>query len=1251
MFSRYSVKKPLTVVLAALMVVLLGVISFTKMRTDLLPEMDLPYVAVVTVYAGASPEKVETGVTKPLESALSTVSGVHTVTSISQENTSMVIFEFEYGTNMDRAVIDMNNKMGTATASMDDAVGTPILMQINPDMLPVMIASVDVEGKSSKDITPLVSETVVPAFERLNGVASVEAMGLIERQLKVSLSQQKIDALNDRILEAVDQKLAEAQEQLREGETALEEARAAFEKESAAKTEELTKAGLELEQGKNQLQQGLSTIAAGLLTAESSKTQLSALREAAADLMGNLSQSGTELLGPLGELLEKAQALGVLTPEQADAILAGLDGTAGDIRGSVEELLAKLDGAIEEADAGIAEAKARQAELSAGLDEILNGEQQLEQGKIALSTGLADAKRQIEENAAALEQARATFESSRDTALEQAGVDGLVTMQTVNTLLAANNFSMPAGSLAEDGGAVPVKVGDLFSSVDEAEQMPLFSVSAGEIGTIRLSDVADVFETDNAGETYAKINGNDGVLLTMQKQSTASTTEVSDLIRETMAELEAAESGLHLTALNDQGQYIHIVVGSVLQNLLMGGALAIVILFFFLRSVKPTFMVAVSIPLSLVLAVVLMYFSGVTLNVISLAGLALGVGMLVDNSIVVIENIYRLRAQGMSAANAAVKGASQVAGAIASSTLTTICVFLPLVFTEGISRQLFTDMGLTIAYSLMASLLIALTLVPSLSSLLLGRVKQKPEGLFGKFVSGYARSLSFTLRHKAPVLIGAAVLLGVSVFGVTRMGTAFMPDTDSNQISVSLTTPDGTSAAETQAISDQVIGRIQGIEGVQTVGAMQGGDQAVTMYVLLTDGKRGTSQEISRRIVEETADMGCEITASGSGMDISAMAGSGLQIDITGDDLDTLRRIAGDIAALVEGTPGTAEISDGMDKTSPEIRITVDKEKAAAYNLTVAQVYQSIAGALQTESTATTLSADAGGMPVVVVRAEEDQLNRDGLLAFPLTGKTDEGEVSVTLGDIARVEDAEGLQSIRHSDRVRTLSVTAEIDPDHNIGLVSREVQKKLDGYTVPEGYRVTLTGENETINSTLRDLVLMVLLALVLIYAIMAAQFQSLLSPFIVMFTIPLAFTGGLLALWILGFDLSVVAMLGFLVLSGVVVNNGIVFVDSVNQLRLEGMEKRDAIVETGRRRIRPILMTALTTILGLFTTALAVGQGADLLQPMAVVIIAGLAYATLLTLFIVPALYDIFRRKELKRVELDDDRPDASDPAPQQP
>ncbi len=760
MFSRYSVKKPLTVVLAALMVVLLGVISFTKMRTDLLPEMDLPYVAVVTVYAGASPEKVETGVTKPLESALSTVSGVHTVTSISQENTSMVIFEFEYGTNMDRAVIDMNNKMGTATASMDDAVGTPILMQINPDMLPVMIASVDVEGKSSKDITPLVSETVVPAFERLNGVASVEAMGLIERQLKVSLSQQKIDALNDRILEAVDQKLAEAQEQLREGRNRPGRGTGRFLSKRAAKTEELTKAGLELEQGKNQLQQGLSTIAAGLLTAESSKTQLSALREAAADLMGNLSQSGTELLGPLGELLEKAQALGVLTPEQADAILAGLDGTAGDIRGSVEELLAKLDGAIEEADAGIAEAKARQAELSAGLDEILNGEQQLEQGKIALSTGLADAKRQIEENAAALEQARATFESSRDTALEQAGVDGLVTMQTVNTLLAANNFSMPAGSLAEDGGTVPVKVGDLFSSVDEAEQMPLFSVSAGgdrhhspvrcgrrvrdrqRWRDLRQNQRKRWCPADHAEAEYRLHHGglrphpgDHGRAGGRRIRPASDRAERSGTVYPHRGRLGAAKP-----AHGRRAGYRHPV--------------------FFLRSVKPTFMVAVSIPLSLVLAVVLMYFSGVTLNVISLAGLALGVGMLVDNSIVVIENIYRLRAQGMSAANAAVKG--RIPGGRGHCflhpdhhlRLPSPGLYRgnlpPALHRHGPDHRLFPD-GQP-AHRPNPS---PLSLLPAA-----GTGEAKPEGLFGKFVSGYARSLSFTLRHKAPVLIGAAVLLG-----------------------------------------------------------------------------------------------------------------------------------------------------------------------------------------------------------------------------------------------------------------------------------------------------------------------------------------------------------------------------------------------------------------------------------------------------------------------------------------------------------
>ncbi len=1249
MLSKFSVKKPLTIVLAALMVVLLGVISFTKMRTDLLPEMDLPYVVVVTTYIGASPEKVETGVTKPLESSLSTVSGVHKVTSISQENTSMVIFEFEYGTNMDRVIIDMNNKLGAATAGMEEAVGTPILMQINPDMLPVMIASVDIDGKTAKDITPTVSDAIVPAFERLNGVASVEAMGLIEKQLKVSLSQQKIDALNDRILAAVDSKLAEAQEQLREGEAALEQARKAFEEESAAKTEEVTQTGLELEKGKNQLQQGIAALNSALQTAETTKSQLTALRQKLQDLIGGLHQNGTDLAASLTDILQQAQALGLLTPEQAAAILAGIGGTADSLRESLDGLLQTLDDAISEAETGIAEANSQKVALSAKLDEVLDGEQKLEQGKLALATGLADARRQIEDKAAALEQGRLEFEASRDAALEKAEVGGLLTMKTINTLLAASNFSMPAGSLTDEGQQVSVKVGDLFGGTEDVRNLPLLSVPAGDIGTIRLSDVADILETDNAEETYAKINGNDGVLLTMQKQSTASTTEVSDLIRETMQKMEAAEPGLHLTALNDQGQYIHIVTGSVMQNLLMGGLLAILILFLFLHSIRPTFIVAVSIPLSLVLAVVLMYFSGVTLNVISLAGLALGVGMLVDNSIVVIENIVRLRASGMSAANAAVKGAAQVAGAIASSTLTTICVFLPLVFTEGISRQLFTDMGLTIAYSLLASLLIALTLVPTLSSLMLRRAKENSNRIFGRFVNMYARCLSFTLRHKAPVLVGAAVLLGVSVFGATRMGTAFMPETDSNQISVTMTAPDGTSSADTQAISDRMIEKIQDIGGVKTVGAMQSGDQGVTMYVLLQDGKRPTSQEISRQIVEATAGMGCDVTASGSGMDISAMSGSGLQIDITGDDLDTLRRIASDIAALVQDTPGTSEISDGMEKTSPEIRISVDKEKAAAYNLTVAQIYQSIAEALQTQSTATTLSANAGGMPVVVIQSEDRQLQKADLLAFPLTGTTDAGKESLTLGDVAAVEDAESLQAIRHSDRVRTLSVTAEIDADHNIGLVSRDVQKKLDSYSVPEGYRVVLTGENETINNTLRDLLLMVLLALALIYAIMAAQFQSLLSPFIVMFTIPLAFTGGLLALWVFGFDLSVVAMLGFLVLSGVVVNNGIVFVDSVNQLRLEGMDKHTALIETGRRRIRPILMTALTTILGLFTTALAVGQGADLLQPMAVVIIVGLAYATLLTLFVVPVLYDIFRRRELKQVVLDSDVPAEEDqPSP---
>ncbi len=1005
----------------------------------------------------------------------------------------------------------------------------------------------------------------------------------------------------------------------------------------------------------------------------------------------------------------------------------------------------------------------------------------------------------------------------------------------------AENFSMPAGYLVEGDEQILVKVGDAFTSLDELENLVLFNVPVDNVGNIKLKDIAKVEMVDNSSNMYAKINGNDGVILAFQKQSTSSTAEVSDKVNEKIEQLQEKDSNLHITPLQDQGVYINIVISSVLNNLVLGGLLAVVILFVFLKNIKPTIIIALSIPISLLFAVAMMYFSGVTMNVISLAGLALGVGMLVDNSIVVIENIYRLRNEGMGIKKAAVQGASQVAGAIVASTLTTICVFLPIVFTDGLSRQLFTDMGLTIAYSLIASLIVALTLVPTISSKVLTNLDEKEHGLFDRFVNFYEGLLRKALRYKWGVLGAVAILLVISFIGVMTKGMILMPEMDSLQISVTMSMEKDTSQSDLREMSNKVIERITEIDDVETVGAMESGagslmggqsksisyyvllnedkkatskevskeiaektkdlkcelkinsstmdmsalggsgvevkikgdnldtlksmakdiavilesvegtkeiqngldegsmetkitvdknkamehgltvaqvyqdiasaiksesnsttlnlnskeypvvlvnDDAVTMsmekdtpqsdlremsnkvieriteiddvetvgamesgtgssmggqsksisyYVLLNEDKKATSKELSKEIAEKTKDLNCELKINSSTMDMSALGGSGVEVKIKGDNLDTLKSMAKDIAGILESVEGTKEIQNGLDESSMETKITVDKNKAMEYGLTVAQVYQDIASAIKSESNSTTLNLNSKEYPVVLVNDDAKSLTKEKLNNYEIISTVNGEEKKIKLTDIAVISEEESLSSINRENQVRNISVKAGVDSDHNVGLVSDDVEKKLSTYNVPEGYTVEMGGEKESMDSTYSDLVSMLLLAIVFIYAIMVAQFQSFLSPFIVLFTIPLAFTGGLLALLLTGFNLSMIAMLGFLVLAGVVVNNGIVFVDYVNQLRLEGVDKKEALIVAGRTRIRPILMTALTTILGLSTLAMGIGMGSDMIQPMAIVTIGGLTYATILTLFVVPIIYDILHKKELKPIEVD--------------
>ena len=1353
MLPQFSVRKPYTVLVAVVLVLVLGVISFTGMTTDLLPAMELPYVVVMTTYPGASPEKIETTVTKPLEAVLGTTGGIKNVSSVSSENASIVILEFEQGTNMDSAMIELSSNVDLVSGQMDDAVGTPMLMKISPDMLPVMVASVDMDGMDVKEISAFADETVMPAFERIDGVASVDATGLVEQQVTVTLDQVKIDALNDKVLAGVDSGLADAQRELREGQAKVADGKAKLAEGEAALESQKGSALDKLAQGSAQVDGASATLSALLseettLTAnqkafeaerdgytqakqgyEGINTALAGARDTARQAAAAAAKQGVldsvnALLAQMGRpavgTYEEAAAVyaqlqqtqpglpalpdpavvgeqaAAAVPANVDALLALDDASfeafkaqAGALPGGeqlaalTKESLTQLRDAVLRADTRLPEVEAELSNITTrlavisgmkpALEENLKKAQdayaELEKGKMTavneLTRGevtLSTTKTQLEDAEQKLADAQAQFDQARDAAYKKADLSGVLTADMLGNILMAQNFNMPAGYITEGEEQYLVKVGEEYASLEELENTLLMHMDVDGVGDVRLSDVADIALTDNAGESYAKVNGNDGVVLSFQKQSTASTATVSQRINSAIAQLQEQNPGLHITPLMDQGDYIDMVVGSVLSNLLWGGLLAIIVLIFFLKDAKPTFIVACSIPFSLMCAITLMYFTDVTLNIISLSGLALGVGMLVDNSIVVIENIYRLRSLGVPASKAAIQGAKQVSGAIFASTLTTICVFLPIVFTQGISRELFTDMGLTIAYSLLASLVVALTLVPAMGAAVLKNTKEKSHRWFDAFVEGYQRLLGWALRHKAPVLAGVTALLAISIFLTTQMGTAFIPAMDSPQMSAKLTMPRGAAQQDAYAMADTVMERIAAVDGVETVGAMSGGSGmssmmggsssggSITYYILLSDDRTATNADVSAAIEAQVADLDCTVEVQESTMDMSALGGSGVELVITGRGLDEMNAIADDLRGILRSTEGLVDISENSVTGNPETRITVDKYKAMQHGLTVAQIYSELAAELKAENTATTLTLDGTDTPVVVVKPAGQAPTRGNIMDHAFTVTNAEGEEeTVRLYDIAAKQETESVSSINRENGARTMSVSAGVDARHNIGLVSRELEKKLADYELPEGYTVEIAGENETINSAMTDLVKMIALAVVFIYLIMVAQFQSLMSPFIVMFTIPLAFTGGLLALWLTGSELSIIAMLGFLVLAGVVVNNGIVFVDNINQLRLAGMDRTEAILETGRTRIRPVLMTALTTILAMSTMALGIGDGAEMTQPMAIVTIGGLTYATLLTLLVVPVLYDTFRKKPLYDPELDDAAADAAKELPQ--
>lgn len=1200
MLTRLSVKKPYSVVVAVAIIMLLGIAALVGIRTDLLPDVDYPYAVVTTEYTDASPEEVEATVTKPLEKAIASLGKTKEIHSISTSGKSIVTVEFNSSVDMDFIVAEMREAFEPLKSEWGSSISSPVIRKVNPDTMPVIVASVDVEGEDAAGISKFVNDTLMSYFDGIDGVADLSVQGLVSEQVQITIDPDKLAEINEKIYNAIDGDYAKA--------------RAALEATDA----DLSSASTQLS---SDLLNQVASIDSQLRTLNSQLAKAQAAESTSNDQIKKLKDEISELEAQKKALTEKE------TPTEED--LAELEKVNSDLTQAQMELAAAQSGGNSSSDS---------------ISSLRRQISQLESQRNALTAQMSTRESELAKSRSEITSQLSALATDEETAKAEADLKTLITTEMVSSMLAAQNFSSKAGSLAMGNREYDVKVGDKISSVEELENLILFHFDLDGVEDVLLSQVANISLVNDSDKVYSKIDGHDGVLISFMKQSDYSTAEAAKNIWKVFDKVQETYPSVTITPLSDQSVYIDRVSGAVTENLVIGAVLAILVLLLFLRDLRPTLVVGVSIPVSLLFAIALMYFTGVTLNIFSLCGLALGVGMLVDNSIVVMENIYRCRKCGLSRFDAALEGVKQVSSAIVASTLTTICVFLPVVFTNGLSRQLFSDIGLTIAYSLLASLFIAFTLVPAMSAGVLRKMEKRRKDTVSPLKARYTSIMRWVLCHRVFVLVFALMLLVFSgIFAISR-GTSFLPQSDSTEMTISLTMKEETTDAALWQTTDNVMSLLRDMDDVKSVGAVsdEGGNVSLSgvsegggtiLYVVLKDDKDHTCQEIAESIQAQTENLGCDLDISIGSYDLSSLYQEGIRITVSGEDLTTLASVTEDMGDLLLSVEGIENVKSSMDTATPTLKVSVNKAEAMKYGLTVSEVYEFISRSISNSANATTLSQS--GTDVIVIDGSAGDLSLADIQNLKMT-VTDDNDVTseVVIGSIATITEEEGAPVIYRNAQARYMTATAEVADGYNVGLVSDEVKELVQGYTPPEGYRVTISGENVAIDDSFHDLYLMLGLSLVLMYLIMVAQFQSLLSPLIIMLIVPLSFTGGFTALLLGGKDISVIALVGFLLLSGIVVNNGIVLVDYIDRLRRSGKPMREAIIEGGCTRARPILMTASTTILAVLTMAFGLGTGAEVIQPMAIVVFGGMLYATVMTLFVVPAIYDLFLRRKTDTV-----------------
>lgn len=814
------------------------------------------------------------------------------------------------------------------------------------------------------------------------------------------------------------------------------------------------------------------------------------------------------------------------------------------------------------------------------------------------------------------------------------------------------NIDLPAGTIEKGNYEITVRIPGVYTSIDQIKET---IVAVREGAAIRLKDIASVEDTHRRITRVARTNDLPSVSLSVYKQSGENTVNVVDGVLKELKRVAEDYPQFEFIVVRDNAKYIRDAINNVGNAALFGGLLAVIVLLFFLVNIRSTLVIALSIPISIIATFTLIYFGGFTLNVMSLGGLALGIGMMVDNSIVVLENIFRMREGGIPLKKASAEGAKEVTSAIVASTVTTLVVFLPMLFIRGASGIMFQQLAYVVAFSLTCSLLVALTLVPMLASKLMkgdnfgsnnpdSKLGIKAKQIFASIENWYKNLLGYCLHHRLKVLLIVAAIFVLSLFLFRFIGQEYMPQTDEGEVRVTVEMEVGTRLSvmdqklqEVKAMIRQLVPEVQYIEERAGSGGWRGGANRgnITLRLVPKDQRSRSSMDIAADLSRQLSSVpGAIIRTRASGQMMFGMRGGGgeerLQIEVRGYDLEVGQSLAAEVKRVVEKVKGVTDIRVSREEGSPEEQLIVNRQKASEMKLSVNQIGNFISTVLS--GTQASQFRESGQEYRILVKVKDSEyLDVNDLLDMTITNS--DGE-QISLRNVIEVRSGRGPQRIERRDRERIINVSGEI-AGRDLGSVIKDAREAIKTIPMPSGFVINFTGDYEEQQKANRELMMSIILALFLVYMIMAMLYESLRDPVIVMFSVPLAVIGVALMLFLTGTNLNVQAYIGMIMLGGIVVNNAILLVDYTNLLRRrDGMEMMEAIKEAGRRRLRPIMMTALTTILAMVPMAIGLGEGSEVQTPMARVVIGGLISSTFITLVVVPVIYSIFEHRRQNRV-----------------